>query len=54
VGDDERDILAAHAAGMLGIVANYGYLGGRDPATWGANASIDSPLQLLSLLPEQK
>jgi len=51
VGDDERDILAAHAAGMLGIVANYGYLGGRDPATWGADASIDSPLQLLALLP---
>lgn len=50
VGDDERDIHAAHAAGMLGIVAAYGYLGGTDPATWGGDASIDTPLDLETLL----
>ncbi len=50
VGDDERDIHAAHAADMLGIVASYGYLGGTDPLTWGADASIDAPLDLVKLL----
>jgi N-acetyl-D-muramate 6-phosphate phosphatase len=50
VGDDERDIHAAHAADMVGIVASYGYLGGTDPSTWGADASIDSPLDLVTLL----
>lgn len=50
VGDDERDIQAAHAAGMVGIIAGYGYLGGSEPATWRAEATIDHPLALLDLL----
>ena len=50
VGDDERDIVAAHAAGMVGIVAGYGYLGGNDPATWGADATIAAPQDLIALM----
>lgn len=47
VGDDERDIKAAHAAGMDAIVALYGYLGnGNPPETWGASGTIDSPADL--------
>jgi 2-phosphoglycolate phosphatase len=39
VGDDERDVQAARAAGMPVIVAGYGYLGqGPPPETWGADA----------------
>jgi N-acetyl-D-muramate 6-phosphate phosphatase len=45
VGDDERDVMAARAAGMAVIVAGYGYLGDEKPVTeWGADAIIDSPL----------
>jgi len=48
VGDDERDIQAAHAAGMPGIVAGYGYIGdGPPPITWGAEAIVDSPAGIL-------
>lgn len=51
VGDDERDIAAGRAAGMPTIAATYGYLGGSgDWAAWGADAHIDSPLDLLALL----
>ena len=51
VGDDERDIQAAHAAGMPGVAAAYGYLGlGTPLAAWGAEAAIDRPLELLDLL----
>ena len=39
VGDDERDVQAARAAGMPVIVAGYGYLGdGPPPAEWNADA----------------
>ena len=47
VGDDERDVLAARAAGMPVIVAGYGYLGdGPPPTLWGADAVIDSPASI--------
>lgn len=47
VGDDERDVQAARAAGMKVIVANYGYLGdGPPPVLWGADAVLDSPLAM--------
>jgi phosphoglycolate phosphatase len=50
VGDDERDVIAARAAGMDSVIALYGYLGsGIPPADWGASAAIASPLQLVSL-----
>ena len=51
VGDDERDIVAGRAAGMQTVAANYGYLGANaNTALWGADATIDAPLQLLGLL----
>ena len=51
VGDDERDIQAGRAAGVRTVAAAYGYLGpGSDPRTWGADAVIQSPLELLNLL----
>jgi len=51
VGDDERDILAGRAAGMATIAATYGYLGTQaDTALWGAQAQINSPLDLLQWL----
>lgn len=50
VGDDERDIIAAHAAGMAGIIAGYGYLGGTDHTTWRAEAVINAPQDLIPLL----
>jgi phosphoglycolate phosphatase len=43
VGDDERDVQAARAAGMPVVVAGYGYLGaGAPPALWGADAVVES------------
>ena len=51
VGDDERDILAGRAAGMLTVAATYGYLGSEgEVARWGADATINSPGALLQLL----
>jgi 2-phosphoglycolate phosphatase len=51
VGDDERDIAAGLAAGMLTVAANYGYLGSHaDTTAWGAHAQINSPFELLALL----
>jgi 2-phosphoglycolate phosphatase len=55
VGDDERDIQAARAAGMPVVAALWGYrLPGEDPRTWGADhdcASADALLQVPGLLP---
>jgi 2-phosphoglycolate phosphatase len=51
VGDDERDIRAARAAGMGAIAAAYGYLGtALGPHHWGADAVIQNPIDLLKLL----
>lgn len=51
VGDAERDVSAAAAAGMPVLVALYGYLGPHDvPHEWGADGSIDAPLELLHWL----
>lgn len=53
VGDAERDIQAARAAGMKSVVAMYGYLDETDrPQDWGADASINTPLEVLKLIPE--
>ncbi|HTA66577.1 MAG TPA: phosphoglycolate phosphatase [Xanthomonadaceae bacterium] len=47
VGDDERDIQAARAAGMPSVVALWGYREAHeDPASWGADRSIGFPLEL--------
>ena len=51
VGDDARDILAGRAAGMATVAARYGYLGpGADVALWGADAEVNSPLEVLKWL----
>lgn len=51
VGDAERDIEAARAAGMFALIADYGYLGAADrPETWGAQGRIDTPLGILAFL----
>lgn len=48
LGDAKRDIDAAHAAGMIALGASFGYLGPDDqPETWGADAWLDRPQQLL-------
>ena len=51
VGDAERDIQAAHAAGMQGLVAAYGYLGpDEDWHAWGGDGVISTPGELLPWL----
>ena len=51
VGDDERDIVAGHAAQMKTVAATYGYLGVQsDVKSWQAHAQIETPSQLLDLL----
>ena len=49
VGDDERDIVAARAAGMPSIVALWGYrLDDEDPAAWRGDAMAETPHALLN------
>lgn len=51
VGDDLRDVQAGKAAGMGTVAALYGYLGrDAEATTWGADAAINTPLELLNLL----
>jgi len=51
VGDDERDIVAGHAAGMRTVAATYGYLGSvGDVKRWNAHMDIEFPTQLLKCL----
>lgn len=51
VGDAERDVQAAHAAGMPALVANYGYLqAGEDTRAWRGDAYLDRPLDILGWL----
>lgn len=48
VGDARRDIEAGRNAGMKTLVANYGYIAtGEDVSTWGADAIIDTPEDIL-------
>lgn len=51
VGDAERDVESAVAAGMQVLIANYGYLDAHDrPDTWGAHGRIDTPGDILRFL----
>ncbi len=51
VGDAQRDVEAATAAGMPTVVALYGYIAADDrPHEWGACGYIDQPLDLLRYL----
>ena len=51
LGDDKRDMDAANAANMHGIIAEYGYI---DPLasldTWNAAGRVQTPLALLSYI----
>ncbi|WP_133479034.1 phosphoglycolate phosphatase [Cognatilysobacter segetis] len=48
VGDDERDIVAARAAGMRSVVALWGYrLDGDDPMSWQGDVMLDEPRDML-------
>ncbi|MDB4614676.1 HAD-IIIA family hydrolase [bacterium] len=51
VGDALCDIQAGNAAGAKTVVATYGYtVEAIDVAQWGADYSIDSPIELLKLI----
>ena len=47
IGDAERDIQAARAAGMPALAATWGYLGAADrPQDWGADGLLEDPQAL--------
>jgi phosphoglycolate phosphatase len=49
IGDAERDVRAAKAAGMRTLIARYGYLGPNDqPHEWRADGMIDEPGEILT------
>jgi phosphoglycolate phosphatase len=50
VGDDQRDVEAGRAAGMITVACAWGYCGAIDPATWGAHFLLDTPTELLDTL----
>jgi phosphoglycolate phosphatase len=52
VGDAERDVAAARAAGMASLVASYGYIAAdAAPESWGTDGFIDSLPAVLEWLP---
>jgi 2-phosphoglycolate phosphatase len=51
LGDDLRDMQAANAAGMRGIIANYGYVSAdASVENWNAHGSINKPTELLDFI----
>lgn len=51
IGDAERDVLAARAAGMDVFVALFGYIGAEDqPGQWPATGWLDTPQAMSDLL----
>ncbi len=51
VGDAERDMQAAQAAGMFALIAGFGYLGDDDRAdAWFSHGWLNVPLDLLGWL----
>jgi phosphoglycolate phosphatase len=51
VGDAERDVQAARNAGMIPLVAGFGYLGeDEDPGAWGPEAIFACPEDLIDWL----
>lgn len=50
VGDDQRDIQAGQAAGMVTVAAAYGYCSLDDPTHWGADAVARSASELWPLI----
>lgn len=53
VGDDLRDIQAAHAANMISIAAGWGYCGKQEPTSWNAHYLLTHPLELITVLKHQ-
>ena len=54
VGDDERDVQAARAAGMPVIVAGYGYLGdGPPPVFWNADGIANDVKEITAWIAER-
>lgn len=51
VGDDLRDMQAARSAQMPALAACWGYMGEHDVATWGADALLANPMEVLDWLP---
>jgi phosphoglycolate phosphatase len=55
IGDAERDMQAAQAAGMYALVAGFGYLGDNDRAdTWFSHGWLHTPLDLIHWLDEPR
>ena len=55
VGDAQRDVAAARAAGMAALVASYGYIAPEiAPESWGPDGFIDSLPAVLDWLPQRK
>jgi phosphoglycolate phosphatase len=50
IGDDQRDIEAGVAAGMITVACAWGYCGAVEPSTWGADYLLDTPADLLETL----
>ena len=51
LGDDLRDMQAANAAAMPGIIARYGYINGdASEASWNAQGGVDKPMELIGYL----
>lgn len=51
LGDAERDVQAARNAGMIPLVAGFGYLDeGEDPSAWRPEAVLGQPAELLDWL----
>lgn len=51
IGDAERDIEAGKRAGMHTLIAMYGYIARTDtPQNWGADATINNPLEIIDWL----
>lgn len=51
LGDDLRDMQAANAAAMRGVIARYGYIDADARLeTWQAHAIVDNPIELLGML----
>ena len=51
VGDAERDVQAGNRAGLVTLVAGFGYLSAEDrPEDWGADGVLEQPVDLLDWL----
>ncbi len=52
IGDDQRDILSAHHAGMRAVAVRYGYIAS-DITTWNADYVVDHPRDIEQLISQQ-